>query len=196
MLRAALTALTLLAATAALAVDPKLLYDLRYKAKPAGAHVAFDVTVTELVTGRSVLKSTMRTRAGQWGTLETTHRDRNISVKMRGETNGYADLILLVQRGGKTVQRSTFKFTELAPAPPARYRGQPVTLHLRDADLRDTLIALAKLTNTSIAIDPGITGTVTLDLVNVPSDQALELILKQHGLVQVMEGRVTTVRRY
>ena len=196
MLRATLTAVILLAATAALAVDPSLLYDLKYKAKPAGAHVAFDITVTELASGRSVLKSTMRIRAGQWGTLETTHLGRNINVKMRGEANGYADLILLVQRGGKTIQRSTFKFTELAPAPPTRYRGQPVTLHLRDADLRDTLVALAKLTNTSIAIDPGITGTVTLDLVNVPSDQALELILKQHGLVRVVEGRVTTVKRY
>ena len=76
-----------------------------------------------------------------------------------------------------------------------RYRGEPVTLHLRDADLRDVLIALAKLTRTNIAIDPGITGTVTIDLVNVPSDQALDLILRQHGLVRVTEGPVATITR-
>jgi hypothetical protein len=183
----------LLLATTAFA-DERL-YDLRYKVTPAGNRIAFEITVTELASGRSVLKSSMRTNGGEWGSLHTEHLGRDIRVRMRGETNGYAELTLEVRAKGTLLQRSTFKYTERAAAPPVRYRGEPITLRLRDADLRDVLIALAQLTKTNIAIDPGITGTVTIDLVDVPSDQALDLILRQHGLVRVTEGRVATITR-
>lgn len=185
---------TLLLATSAFAAEPRL-YDLACEVTPTRDRIAFDITVTEIATGRQILESTMRAHAGEWRSLDTEHVGRNIRVRMRGETNGNAELTLEVRANGALLQRSTFTHTERAAASSTRFRGEPITLHLRDADLRDTLIALARLSGISIAIDPGISGTVTIDLVNVPSDQALDLILKQHGLAKVMEGRVAMVSR-
>ena len=45
----------------------------------------------------------------------------------------------------------------------------------------------------NIAIDPGVKGSVTLRLHDVPWDQALEVILRINGLGYVLEGNVLRV---
>ncbi len=67
-----------------------------------------------------------------------------------------------------------------APAPTAT-QAEPIALHVKDADLNDILGVFAKLTNTDILIEPGISGTVTLDVENEPWDQVLERIVDQCG---------------
>lgn len=78
------------------------------------------------------------------------------------------------------------------------YTGDPIRLNLKDADIRDVLRTFAQLTGLNIAIDPQVTGTVTVEFEDVPWDQALELILRQNGLDYTLEGnvmRVGTVER-
>lgn len=78
------------------------------------------------------------------------------------------------------------------------YTGEPISLTLKDADIKDVLRTFAQLTGLNIAIDPQVTGTVTVQFENVPWDQALELILRQNGLDYVLTGnvmRVGTVER-
>jgi type IV pilus assembly protein PilQ len=74
-----------------------------------------------------------------------------------------------------------------------RYVGEPISLDLKDADIRDVLLSFAKLTRMNMVIDPEVKGTVTVRLENVPWDQALELILKVNGLGYVMEGNVVRI---
>jgi type IV pilus assembly protein PilQ len=84
-----------------------------------------------------------------------------------------------------------------APAKPAdsesRYVGEPISLDLKDADLKDVLRTFAELTKINIAIDPDVKGSVTVVLSDVPWDQALELILEMNGLGYVLEGRILRV---
>src|SRR5262249_24925585 len=84
-----------------------------------------------------------------------------------------------------------------APAKPAdpesRYVGEPISLDLKDADLKDVLRTFAELTKINIAIDPDVKGSVTVVLNDVPWDQALELILEMNGLGYVLEGRILRV---
>jgi type IV pilus assembly protein PilQ len=78
------------------------------------------------------------------------------------------------------------------------YTGEPISLNLKDADMKDVLRTFAQLTGLNIAVDPGVGGQVTVDFVDVPWDQALDLILRQNGLTYVLEGnvmRVGTVNR-
>ena len=78
------------------------------------------------------------------------------------------------------------------------YTGEPISLNLKDADIKDVLRTFAQLTGLNVAVDPQVNGTVTVDFVDVPWDQALDLILRQNGLTWVLEGnvmRVGTVER-
>jgi len=73
------------------------------------------------------------------------------------------------------------------------YTGEPVSLALKDADIKDVLRTFAQLTGLNIAIDPGVSGTVTVEFNEVPWDQALDLILRQNGLGYEIEGNVMRI---
>lgn len=73
------------------------------------------------------------------------------------------------------------------------YTGEPIDLSLKDADVKDVLRTFAQLTGLNIAVDPGVTGTVTVEFVAVPWDQALEIILRQNGLTYTLQGNVMRV---
>jgi type IV pilus assembly protein PilQ len=73
------------------------------------------------------------------------------------------------------------------------YTGEPISLNLKDADLKDVIRTFAELTGLNIAVDPGVTGSVTVDFVDVPWDQALDIILRQNNLSYVLEGNVMRI---
>lgn len=73
------------------------------------------------------------------------------------------------------------------------YTGEPIDLSLKDADVKDVLRTFAQLTGLNIAVDPGVSGTVTVEFVAVPWDQALEIILRQNGLTYTLNGNVMRV---
>jgi len=73
------------------------------------------------------------------------------------------------------------------------FSGDPLSLNLKDADIKDVLRTFAQLTGLNIAVDPQVQGSVTVDFVDVPWDQALDLILRQNGLTYVLEGNVMRI---
>src|SRR6185369_11130578 len=73
------------------------------------------------------------------------------------------------------------------------YTGEPISLNLKDADLKDVIRTFANLTGLNIAVDPGVNGSVTVDFNDVPWDQALDIILRQNNLGYVLEGNVMRV---
>jgi len=77
--------------------------------------------------------------------------------------------------------------------PAQRYTGEPISLDLKDADIRDVLLTFSRLARLNMVIDPDVRGSVTVRLENVPWDQALEVILKVNGLGYVLEGNIARV---
>ncbi len=77
--------------------------------------------------------------------------------------------------------------------PVRRYTGEPISLDLKDADIRDVLLTFSRLARLNMVIDPDVKGSVTVRLENVPWDQALEVILKVNGLGYVLEGNIVRV---
>ncbi len=73
------------------------------------------------------------------------------------------------------------------------FNGEPISLTLKDADIKDVLRTFADLTGLNMAIDPGVQGSVTVDFVDVPWDQALDLILRQNNLTFTLEGNVMRI---
>lgn len=76
---------------------------------------------------------------------------------------------------------------------PRVFTGEPISLNLKDADIKDVLRAFAEQTGLNIAVDPGVSGSVTVDFVDVPWDQALDLILRQNSLTFMIEGNVMRI---
>lgn len=73
------------------------------------------------------------------------------------------------------------------------YVGERYDYSLRDADLVETLRSFAVMSNLNIVIQPGVRGTVTVELRDVPWDQAFEQILKINGLSYEVEGNIMRI---
>lgn len=76
------------------------------------------------------------------------------------------------------------------PSGPGRWKGFPISLSLRDAPLPEVLRTFARLARFNLVLDPRVQGSVTVELENVPWDQALYVILKTHGLGAEVDGRL------
>lgn len=73
------------------------------------------------------------------------------------------------------------------------YVGERYSFSLRDADLVETLRSFASLSGLNMVIQPGVTGTVTMELTDVPWDQAFEQVLKINGLSYEVEGNIMRI---
>jgi len=74
-----------------------------------------------------------------------------------------------------------------------QFTGEPISLDLKDADIKDVFRTISQLTGLNIVIDPEVRGTVTVQLEDVPWDQALDLILKQNSLGYVLENNIMRI---
>lgn len=73
------------------------------------------------------------------------------------------------------------------------YRGAPLSLEFQDVSVRTILEVLAQHTNTNIVASDSVSGNITLRLINVPWDQALDIILKSKNLDKRVNGNVIWV---
>lgn len=76
-----------------------------------------------------------------------------------------------------------------------QFTGEPIDLELKDADIKDVLRTFGKITGLNIVVDPDVTGSVTVNLVHVPWDQALDIVLRINRLDYVIENNVLRVAR-
>jgi type IV pilus assembly protein PilQ len=70
------------------------------------------------------------------------------------------------------------------------YGGRPVTFNFQDVPVRTVLQLIADESNLNIVASDSVGGNVTLRLVNVPWDQALEIVLRAKGLDKRRDGNV------
>lgn len=83
---------------------------------------------------------------------------------------------------------------EATQAPPAgKYSGEPISVNLKDVDLRDFFRLIHEISGLNIVVDPAVKGNLTIVLDDVPWDQALEIVLKNNGLDKQLEGNVLRI---
>jgi type IV pilus assembly protein PilQ len=84
----------------------------------------------------------------------------------------------------------------LATDRPAKkvYTGRRVTLEFSDADVRKIFQLIAEVSNLNFLIADDVTGTISIKLVNVPWDQALDVILDAKGLAMVRQGNIVQIK--
>ncbi len=102
-------------------------------------------------------------------------------------------LLLLIQSVAQAQEES--ESTQGLSAP-AKTEAGNITVDFKDADVHDVLKIISYKSGVNIVAGRDVSGTVTIRLVNVPWEQALDVILKTYGFVYEREGdviRVTTL---
>ena len=74
-----------------------------------------------------------------------------------------------------------------------RYSGRPVTFNFQDVPVRTVLQLIAEESNLNIVAADTVQGNVTLRLINVPWDQALDIVLQAKSLDKRRSGNVVWV---
>jgi type IV pilus assembly protein PilQ len=79
------------------------------------------------------------------------------------------------------------------PAAPSRYTGEPISVNLKDVDLRDFFRLIHEISGLNVVLDPQVKGTLTIVLDEVPWDQALDIVLQNNGLDKQLHGNVLRI---
>ncbi len=75
-----------------------------------------------------------------------------------------------------------------------KYNGRRISLEFSDADIRKIFQLIAEVSNLNILVSDDVTGTISLKLVNVPWDQALDVIMENKGLAMQRDGNIVQIR--
>ena len=81
------------------------------------------------------------------------------------------------------------------PAPVAgpKYTGEPISVNLKDVDLKDFFRLIHEISGLNVVLDPNVKGTLTIVLDDVPWDQALDIVLKNNDLARQLDGNVLRI---
>ena len=66
----------------------------------------------------------------------------------------------------------------------------PMTLNVHDADLKSTIMLVARAGNLNVAVDNSVNGTISISVSNIDSEKILEIIAKMRNLNFLEENGV------
>jgi type IV pilus assembly protein PilQ len=75
----------------------------------------------------------------------------------------------------------------------AHYTGEPISVNLKDVDLKDFFRLIHEISGLNVVLDPNVKGTLTIVLDEVPWDQALDIVLVNNGLDKQLNGNVLRI---
>jgi len=75
----------------------------------------------------------------------------------------------------------------------SRYEGEPVSLKVVGISLVDFFRTISELSGLNFLIDPEVTGSLTLNVEQVPWDQLFDSVLQSQGLVRSIEGSLVRI---
>ncbi|OQW44567.1 MAG: hypothetical protein A4C66_07815 [Nitrospira sp. HN-bin3] len=98
-----------------------------------------------------------------------------------------------VQMGGEAVSPEKDERSDDLVVGQTRYVGRRISLDFQQADITNILRLIAEVSGFNIVVGEGVKSKVTMKLVSVPWDQALEMLLKMNGLGMIRQGSIVWV---
>src|SRR5437667_34641 len=81
-----------------------------------------------------------------------------------------------------------------AAAPAAgKYTGEPISVNLKDVDLKDFFRLIHEISGLNVVLDPAVKGSLTIVLDEVPWDQALDIVMQNNSLDKQLSGNVLRI---
>jgi type IV pilus assembly protein PilQ len=81
----------------------------------------------------------------------------------------------------------------VTPVTTAKYTGEPISVNLKDVDLKDFFRLIHEISGLNVVLDPNVKGALTIVLDDVPWDQALDIVLKNNDLARQLDGNVLRI---
>ncbi len=88
---------------------------------------------------------------------------------------------------------ATVANAQTSPAATGRYTGEPISVNLKDVDLKDFFRLIHEISGLNVVLDPAVKGSLTIVLDEVPWDQALDIVLQNNGLDKQLSGNVLRI---
>ena len=144
--------------------------------------------IVDVKTGRAVSQPTVTFPRGQSASLRAEVGGKEFEVEMR-DLGPNVQATLRVAENGSELQESTYMAVPQNDQPSySPYTGAPISLDLKDADIKNVLDTFSKLTRTTIEYPPDLEGKVTINVKNTPWDEAIDIILREQGLRFELHG--------
>jgi type IV pilus assembly protein PilQ len=107
------------------------------------------------------------------------------------------------QASQQSVQQANTAATTMAASSPAqapttatpagKYTGEPISVNLKDVDLKDFFRLIHEISGLNVVLDPAVKGSLTIVLDEVPWDQALDIVLQNNSLDKQLNGNVLRI---
>ena len=175
----------------------------------------FDIPVKAITPSGGKKGVTVAVAFSPGSTFTVEKRDGSVVVAFpKGATAGKADLVARAAPGSSPQMAKADVYPEPvdAKAEPAtlegsqswgfltgstdvgrKYHGQRISMDFKDADLTNVFRIIAEVSNLNIITSDDVKGKVSLRLVNVPWDQALDIVLRSKSLGAAQEGNVLRI---
>lgn len=179
-------------------------YRLHWSVRPGETpkNWTFRGTVVDTATNVILTEPSFEFRRGGKGKAQagtdTGDNERMVTIDIR-DAGAQIEVELRVTENGVPVQISKFA---AAPQPDnvprnasgRRYTGEKISLNLDNADIKDVLRTFSKLTGMKIEFSPDLQGSVTLDIRDMPWDEAFDAALRQNGLTYELKNGAAFVK--
>jgi type IV pilus assembly protein PilQ len=135
---------------------------------------------------------------------ELTSRTASLAFLNGADQPARPDGSSLQQASQQAVQQANNAAAMLAPAAQqnaevtpvsgsGKYTGEPISVNLKDVDLRDFFRLIHEISGLNVVLDPAVKGNLTIVLDEVPWDQALDIVLENNGLDKQLRGNVLRI---
>lgn len=170
----------------------------RFLDTSAFAGVVQRVTPYQVKTkGGSDVKVQLKLR--QASTFELSRTGNVITLDITNPAGLEAPVMAAELVAPSASQKTSAEGSTVITAPKAEgtkkvYTGRRVTLEFSDADIRKIFQLIAEVSNLNFLVGDDVSGTISIKLVNVPWDQALDVILENKGLGMQRDGNIVQIR--
>ncbi len=172
-------------------------YAVKVTATRTGSSIVLQGTVSNNKTHQVVGAPKVTLDDTRRASMKTSGAGVDVTFEVRPDRGDRIAVDVTIEKDGAVVQRNTLVVapTESQAETSNNYTGQPISLDLKDADLRDVIVRFGKLTGFEMRIDDSIQGKVSVVWHNVPWDQAFDSLLKDNGLQYRIDGKAIIVSK-
>lgn len=167
--------------------------DILVSLKPSAAEAS---VASDSVQSSTLGQSTDHARVGMGDLAE---QDRPVRVDARvknnrvmGPAQGKFTVRTIQMAAEGTTPESDSRGDDLV-AGQTRFAGRRISLDFQQADITNILRLIAEVSGFNIVVGEGVKAKVTMKLVSVPWDQALDMLLKMNGLGMIRQGTIVWV---
>jgi type IV pilus assembly protein PilQ len=111
----------------------------------------------------------------------------------QAQTQTSAGATMAIQPAVNLAAEQKSQAGQLPAATGPKYTGEPISVNLKDVDLKDFFRLIHEISGLNVVLDPNVHGTLTIVLDDVPWDQALDIVLKNNDLARELEGNVLRI---